>query len=213
MFGEFQLLFQITDRRVAGTCIVVTWVGFSTSYFAKLKQTDIYHHIHGATAGLWMATLVAEPLLYQYGYLKLHRKIGYIAVYTLVPLLVLGGLKMMQLMVIGRAEYPPGAIYQLGWIDLTSLILFPVFVVLAIRNGRRLQLHARYMACTVLVLLPPAVTRVLFLIPWFDSFNKTLNGSYIINYIVLLALFGMTSGAVRFAALILLPSSFSGSSN
>lgn len=94
--------------------ISVTWVGFSSSYFTKLRQTDIYHHIHGATAGLWMFVLVIEPLLYKYGYIKLHRRIGRIAVYTLVPLLAIGGLKMMQLMVINQARLPTGSGVPVG---------------------------------------------------------------------------------------------------
>jgi len=44
------------------------------------------------------------------------------------------------------------------------------------------------MACTVLTILPPAITRLLFFIPWFDSFTKTLNGSFIAVEIVLLIL-------------------------
>ncbi len=44
------------------------------------------------------------------------------------------------------------------------------------------------MACTVLVLLPPAITRLLFFIPWFDSFSKALNGSYVAIYLALLLL-------------------------
>ena len=168
--------------------IVVTWIGFSTSYFTRLTKTDIFHHIHGATAGLWMATLVAQPLWYQYGYIELHRKSGRLAVYLIVPLLVLGGMEMMRLMVKGQANYPPGSVYQLAWIDACSLVVFPSFVVLSLLKAKKVQVHARYMACTVLVLLPPAITRLLFFIPWFDSFTKALNGSYVPIYLTLLLL-------------------------
>lgn len=168
--------------------IGITWVGFSTSYFGKLTETDIYHHLHGATAGLWMVILVVQPMLYQRGKIKWHRKVGNWAVYILVPLLVLGGLKMMQLMISRQANYPPGIVYQLAWIDACSLLLFPGFILLSLRYRRNVHLHARYMAYTVLVLLPPAITRLLFLLPWFDSFNKTLNGSYTLIYLVLLCL-------------------------
>jgi hypothetical protein len=33
-------------------------------------------------------------------------------------------------------------------------------------------------------MLPPAIARMLFLIPWFDSFDKTLNSSYAIVIII-----------------------------
>lgn len=168
--------------------ILITWIGFSTSYFGKLAQTDIYHHIHGATAGLWMVLLIVQPVLYQRGRLDLHRKIGKWASAILVPMLVLGGIKMMHMMMQNQAAYPPGSTYQLAYIDCCSLLLFVFFFAISLWHARRIHLHARYMACTVLTILPPAITRLLFFIPWFDSFNKTLNGSFVAVEIVLLLL-------------------------
>jgi hypothetical protein len=168
--------------------ILVTWVGFSKSYFQRLGDVTIYHHLHGATAGFWLALMVVQPILYKRGKLKLHRKLGWIASLTLVPLMVLGGLKMMQLGIINQASYPPGIIYRLSFIDAYSLIQFILFYVLSIYNGKRIHAHARYMTCTVLTILPPAITRLLFFIPSFDSFDKTLNGSFIITEIILLIL-------------------------
>ncbi len=40
----------------------------------------------------------------------------------------------------------------------------------------------------VLVLLPPAITRMLFFIPWFNSFSRNLNGSFFAVEAVLLLL-------------------------
>jgi hypothetical protein len=120
--------------------------------------------------------------------LATHRRLGRIGVAVLVPALLLGGLKMMHAMVGNAALYPPGAIYQLGYIDAISLILFTLAIGLSLYYRKQLPLHARYMACTVLIILPPAITRLLFFIPWFDSFDKTLNGSFFIMELVLLRL-------------------------
>ena len=105
-----------------------------------------------------------------------------------MPGILLGGAKMMQMMIQGQATYPPGIVYQLSFIDATSLVLFPLFLGLSLRYGRRLPLHARYMACTMLVVLPPALGRLLFFIPWFDSFGKSLNGSFVVIELILLIL-------------------------
>jgi len=179
--------------------MIVTWIGFSTSYFARLKDNDIYHHIHGATAGLWIALLIIQPLLYKYGKLRLHRRLGWIGTLTLGPLLILGGLKMMQLMIRAQDTYPPGIVYRLSFIDAYSIIQFALFLFLSIYHGKDVHKHARYMACTVLTILPPAITRLLFFIPGFDSFNKTLNGSFFIVEIVLLVLLwdDKRSGIIR----------------
>ncbi|UFH57866.1 hypothetical protein [Spirosoma sp. KNUC1025] len=162
-----------------GAAVVITWLGFSRSYFSRLLQTDLYHHLHGASAGLWMGLLILQPILYQRGQLAWHRKLGWIGTIVLVPALLIGGVKMMQLMLKAADEYPPGAVYQLSFIDAASLLLFTLFLGLSLWHGRRLALHARYMVCTVLIILPPAITRLLFFIPWFDSFAKTLNGSFV----------------------------------
>ena len=179
--------------------ILVTIVGFSHSYFGRFGQVSIYHHIHGASAGGWMLLLILQPILYYRGYLKLHRRLGWIASFTLVPMLIVGGLKMMKAMFANAADYPPGLPYRLAYIDLYSLLFFVLTFVLAIRYGRNLHLHARYMVCTVLVVLPPAITRLLFLVPGFDTFNKTLNGSFVCVELVLLLLLldDRRSGRIR----------------
>jgi len=168
--------------------IAVTVTGFSRSYFGRLGEVTIFHHIHGATAGAWMLVLIIQPILYKKGRLNLHRKLGRVASFTLVPLLILGGSKMIELMLSGASNYPPGVPYQLSFIDVYSLLLFLLCFTLAIRNSHNIHLHARYMACTVLIVLPPALVRLLFLLPWFHTFNQTLNASFIIVEIVLLLL-------------------------
>ena len=161
-----------------GLALIVTWVGFSQSYFVRLNQVTIYHHIHGALAGAWILVLIIQPILYQRGQLELHRKIGRIAGYIIFPLLLLGGLKMIHSMLNSADAYPPGAVTRLAFLDFVSIILLICFFYQGISNAKQLQLHARNMSMTVLIMLPPAIARMLFLIPWFDSFDKTLNASY-----------------------------------
>ncbi len=164
--------------------LVVTWVGFSQSYFGRLGSVDIFHHIHGAIAGGWIIVLMIQPYLYKQGKLALHRKIGKLAAYILFPLLLLGGLKMIHSMLNGLDAYPPGAPNILAYLDFYSILMMLYFVYQAISKAKILQLHARYICLTVLVMLPPAIARMLFLIPWFDSFDKTLNASYSIVIII-----------------------------
>lgn len=168
--------------------VVVTWVGFSRSYFARIQETDSYHHLHGAFVGAWTVLLIVQPILYAKGKLRLHRRLGWAGTIILAPGILLGGAKMMQMMIQGQATYPPGAVYLLSFVDATSLILFPLFLGLSLRYGRCLPLHARYMACTILVVLPAAIGRLLFFIPWFDSFGKSLNGSFVLIELMLLIL-------------------------
>jgi len=179
--------------------IVTTWIGFSHSYFLRIGHATIFQHIHGAAAGLWMALLVVQPILYQRGALALHRRLGRIGVYVLAPLIVLGGALMVHNMIKHQASHFPGMVYTLSYLDMWSLVLFPLFVVLAIYYGRNTELHARYMACTVLLLLPPALTRLLAFIPWFDTMTKSVNFSYLLmlTILVLLLIDDLRKGKIR----------------
>lgn len=168
-----------------GLALIVTWVGFSQSYFVRINQVSIYHHIHGALAGAWILVLIIQPILYQKGKLELHRKIGRIAGYFIFPLMLLGGLKMIHSMLNSADAYPPGAVTRLAFLDFVSIILLICFFYQGISKAKQLQLHARNMSMTVLIMLPPAIARMLFLIPWFDSFDKTLNASYGIIVLIL----------------------------
>jgi len=168
--------------------IATTWVGFSRSYFMRLGSVTIYHHIHGAIAGLWIATLIVQPLLYQRGLLRLHRRIGYFAAYVLAPLMVLGGAVMLHLMLAHQEGYPPGSPYMLGYLDFLALLEFPIFVFLAIYFARTLALHARWITGTVLLLLPPALTRALFFLPFVKSFPVALNITFSLIDVILLLL-------------------------
>lgn len=175
--GKSTILYPYASYYFA-LALIITWVGFSQSYFGRLNQVSIFHHIHGALAGGWILVLIIQPILYQKGKLVLHGKIGKLAGYVLFPLLLLGGLKMIHSMLNSAAAYPPGAVNRLAYLDFVSVLLLIYFFYQGISKAKQLQLHARNMSMTVLIMLPPAIARMLFLIPWFDSFDKTLNASY-----------------------------------
>ena len=167
--------------------MAITWVGFSHSYFAVLPSQPLLHHIHGALMGGWIALLALQPVLYQRNRLQLHRTLGRWGVYLLVPAIVVCGFLMIRLMLHGT-DLPPGIVDQLTFLDLSSLLLFPTFVALSVWYGRTLALHARYIVCTVLLLMPPAVTRALFIIPGMHSFQRNVNVSLALVDVVLLCL-------------------------
>lgn len=169
-----------------GLAFLVTIAGFFPSYFSRLGETSGAHHFHGITATLWMLILVVQPLLYRLDKIEWHRMLGRTS-FLLVPLIVIGGLIMVHMM-LNDERYPGTMAYQLGFIDFYVIIQFVLFYVLAIKNVRDTQYHARYMVCTIFGPIIPALTRLLFVIPFVDSFSKSLNISYILVEIVLILL-------------------------
>jgi hypothetical protein len=167
--------------------MVVTWVGFARSYFAVVRTEPWVHHVHGALMGGWIALLVIQPMLYQRGRMRLHRTLGKWAVYLWVPAMVGMGL-MMDRRMLQTQNAPPSAIEQLAFLDLISLIFFAVLIVLSVVYARTVELHARYIVCTVLLLVPPALARALFLVPGMRTFQLNVNVAEALMGVVLLVL-------------------------
>lgn len=178
--------------------LLIILLGFFPSYFTKLDSTDKAHHFHGISATLWLCLLILQPLLYRLGLMQWHRILGWTSL-VVVPLVIAGGLLMVHIMLSSMSVYPPDIPYQLAFIDFFVLSQFLLFYLLAIRNRKNTQLHARYMACTVFGPLIPAITRALFHIPVIDSFTKSLNISYILVEIALIILLfdDKRSGKIR----------------
>ncbi|MBL0232114.1 MAG: hypothetical protein IPQ08_00450 [Chitinophagaceae bacterium] len=168
--------------------VLITWIGFSQSYFSQLGKATIWHHLHGASAGAWMVVLISQPWFYKTGRMATHKLIGKIAVFTLVPVLVVGGWLMMHSMMVNVDLYPPDVPYTLSFIDAFSIIMFIFFIYMSLAHSKFIHRHARYMSLTILVLMPPALTRLLFLTPWFHDFPSSLNMSFAIVELVLLLL-------------------------
>lgn len=167
--------------------MVITWIGFSHTYFAVVQTEPLIHHIHGALMGGWIALLVIQPMLYQRGRLQLHRTLGRWGVYLWMPAIVVCGFLMDRRMM-RMHNAPPDIIDQLSFLDLGSLILFPVLVLLSVYYARDVQLHARYIVCTVLLLMPPALTRALFIFPSMHSFQRNVNTAELLVLVMLLVL-------------------------
>lgn len=165
---------------------LITVAGFFPSYFSRLGETSATHHFHGVTATLWMLLLVVQPLLYRLDKMTLHRMIGR-STLLLVPLIITGGLIMVWMM-LNDERYPDWLAYRLAYIDFYVLIQFLLFYVLAIKNIKDTQYHARYMACTIFGPLIPAISRLLPNLGIADNLISSIHISYVLVEVVLIVL-------------------------
>lgn len=161
--------------------------GFWPSFFRPLGTGDVAHSVHGATATLWVLTLITQSWLMSRGLVTWHRRVSRIA-FVLLPVLVLSALQMVAVM-FANPEMPPFLPPLLAFIDLPSVVFLVVLVVLALRNTRTPSAHKRFMSATVLLGLPPALTRLYARVfaPTVD-FMMALHGSFLTVEIVLVAL-------------------------
>jgi CDP-diglyceride synthetase len=165
----------------------ITWLGFSRTYFAVVNTEPLLHHMHGALMGGWIVLLIIQPMLYQRGKIQLHRTLGRWGVYLLMPAIVVCGALMVRRM-IQMQNAPSFIIDQLSFLDLASLVVLPALVALSVYYARNLQVHARFIVCTVLLMMPPALTRALFFVPAMKSFQVNVNTSEALVILALLVL-------------------------
>ncbi len=161
-----------------GLALVLAVYAFWPSYFARLRETSWLIHAHGITALAWLLMLVVQAGLYRSRRLIWHRRVGRLSL-LLAPAFVVSGILLTQAMLTGDTPFHRAFATRLAFVDLTTVIWFAVAYALAIRHRRRLPLHARYMASTALLVLPPALTRAAFSVPGITSFEAAAYAGYV----------------------------------
>lgn len=140
-------------------------IGFWESYFSKLfGGINSYKHFHAVTMLLWMGMLITQAFLIKYKKYSLHKFIGRFS-YGLVPVLII------SLVLLAHSQitiHDFGITYSRLYILFLQLSLLTIFIiayVLAIIYRTSPNHHARYMICTSLTLIDPAVSRIPLNIP------------------------------------------------
>jgi hypothetical protein len=155
----------------------VTFVSFWPSFFSAIVNIETHIVIHGISAIAWMLLTIIQAALIKSGWRKHHRTVGYLSL-TLAATLVLSGLWVIQTMLHGDSGTEDGIALlaiKFFYIDFTALVLFCVFLWLAIKAARRrdIPLHLRLMTCTAIIPLEAALERTYIygtpnLVPNFD---------------------------------------------
>ena len=150
----------------------ITFISFWPSFFSAIVNVETHIVIHGISAIAWMLLTVIQASLIKSGWRKHHRTVGYFSL-SLAAILVLSGLQVLQTMLLG--EQAALLSIKFFYIDFTALVLFCVFLGLAIKAARRrdIPLHLRLMACTAIIPLEAALERTYIygtpnLVPSFD---------------------------------------------
>jgi hypothetical protein len=166
------------DRFFLGMAVaaaVSVFLGFARTYYLKtifpLRSFPLLFHIHGALFTAWMIVLVLQVSLVASRRIALHRRVGWIGLSLVVPMLVTGFLAAIAA---ARGQAPLGAAVRAGeltWVNpgippvemlfgnLVAMLLFGVFAGAGLAWRRRPEAHKRFMALATIVLLPAAIGR------------------------------------------------------
>lgn len=153
--------------------LVIVHIGFARTYISPVLNGTFAGrkvlHLHGAIFMAWVILTIVQPLLIQKKQIQLHRKIG---VYGFV----LGGLVTLMGLYIGItaahtnvARDGEQAVKAFLLIPITDMILFALFVTLAIRNVKNPEAHKRYIILATLSILAAATGRTLALFSWWTG--------------------------------------------
>lgn len=159
--------------------LAATLVGFWPSFFSRPSANAFPHALHGTVCTLWLVLLVVQAGLVRLRRFPWHRRIGWAGA-VLMPLLLVSGAWVLHLMLGGQTRLPQALARALGFLDLVTLFFLALAYGLAMAYRRDMQVHARWMVCTLLVVLPPALARLAFVVEGSTPFPLALGLAYAI---------------------------------
>lgn len=138
---------------------------FWPNYFSRLLDQSTWRfHFHGLTTIAWCALMVAQAYLIRANHRAAHKSLGKLS-YVLAPAIVL------SILLLAHYQYSPNGITE-GMLYFTALpialaLQFAAAYGFAIYHRRNAPVHARFMVCTALPMLPAILDRVnsFYLIP------------------------------------------------
>jgi len=150
--------------------ILFGFLQFAARGYVDPARVPPWVHLHGLAMVAWLGVLVAQPTLVMRGDLARHRRLGWIAAGLAALIVALGIFAGVASLVLHR--YPPFFTppYFLALTTVEALV-FGAMVVAAIRNRRRTDWHRRLMIGATIVILEPALGRILpmpLMIGWSD---------------------------------------------
>jgi hypothetical protein len=137
--------------------LVSTVLGFQRTITTRLGALDVAHAVHGAASVSWLLLLMVQAELARRHHRVAHRQLA-VGGIACALIMCMSAVPMMQALLAAAAG---GAFIPafLTVMDTGLLIAFLALFAVAVTNVRRPAVHARAMAATALVALPPGLGR------------------------------------------------------
>ena len=137
--------------------ILPVWAFWDTYWFREPREYFGIEHVHAVPSMLWCVFITVQAYLIRAGKPAAHRQLGKLS-YGLAPALVITTCAISWGSVT-YSELSDGSLYILA-VRAFLLTSFVTFFSLAMLNRKDPQLHARWMACSALVLIDPVINRI-----------------------------------------------------
>jgi len=156
--------------RAAIVMTITIVAGFSTQYLMGRSTfaSPIRVHLHAFFFMGWVAIYLLQNIFVATGRMHLHRRLGWIAAFWIIPMVIMG---WYVTVVMVRQGYVPFFFRPLQFLifDPITVLTFAALTTAAVLLRRRTQWHRRLHFCAMSLLLSPAFGRLLpmpLLQPW-----------------------------------------------
>ncbi len=175
--------FQVALRHpwpIFAFALALTIGGFWPSFFTKLPDAPLPHHVHGWSATGWMLLPLIQYGLIRRGERRWHRTLGYASL-GLAAVVAFSGVYVVRMMAFANLTAFRLASVKFVWLDLTGIALFCVYVTAAITAARRrdVRQHVSALVASAFIPLEAALERVfVYGLPWLAAdFDAALYAS------------------------------------
>ena len=156
--------------RAAIIMAVTIVAGFSFQYLMGRSTfaSPIRVHLHAFFFMGWVAIYLMQNIFVATGRMQLHRRLGWIAAFWIIPMVVMGCFVTVEMVRRGYVQFFFRPLQFLIF-DPVTVLTFAGLTVAAVRLRRRTEWHRRLHFCGMSLLLGPAFGRLLpmpLLQPW-----------------------------------------------
>lgn len=154
-----QRFFTRLAQVLAGV-IVFGFLQWALRGFVDPLRTPIWIHAHGIAMLGWLGTIIVQNSLAGSGNLSLHRKLGWASLGLVLAIVLLGTYAGRMALAMHRVPpfFTDGYFLALTHIEA---VIFALTVVTAIALRRQTQWHRRLMLAATVILMEPALGRLL----------------------------------------------------
>lgn len=158
------------EHRIFGYIVLLltllVFTGFARTFylhnFFAMPAPSLFLRVHGTLMSGWILLLCVQTALVSLRRVKWHRRLGIVGAVVAalsIPFGCLATVKAAQCEVHAHSAFVAGQLNVLG-LELTQMLLFAVFVSMALRHRGQPATHKRLMIVATLCIVPNAIVRL-----------------------------------------------------
>lgn len=175
--------------RLAMVLATLVFLAFTGRYWAPLAQGTLdlprVVHVHAVLFFLWMVFFVVQTTQVARGHLSRHRDLGLLGISIATAMVITGVVATTVTLKAGLAGSNPQFARLANVLSLFSMMLFTLFIALAIGHIRKPEHHKRFMVLATFSILQAAIARVLQFVPAISFPQRTTIGAVVVDVMLL----------------------------